>query len=147
MTVHRHLHLTDLLPSLNDARVVDAMSLGVVSCPAHAPVAAVAGEMAVHRVHAIVIDGPGGGPAWGVVSDMDLVHAAREAGGGLTAGEIAATEPVTIEAEAPLREAIVRMTEHDVSHLIVTDAGRPAGILSSLDVAGILARGMTGARR
>jgi CBS domain-containing protein len=33
------------------------------------------------------------------------------------------------------------MDEHDVTHLIVADSGRPIGILSTLDVAGVLAWG------
>jgi CBS domain-containing protein len=33
------------------------------------------------------------------------------------------------------------MDEHDIAHLIVADRGRPIGVVSSLDVAGVLAWG------
>ena len=33
------------------------------------------------------------------------------------------------------------MAEHGVSHLIVADAGRAVGVVSTLDVAGIIAWG------
>ena len=43
----------------------------------------------------------------------------------------------------PLRQAGEAMLRNRVSHLVVTDAqaGRPIGILSTLDVAGVLAWG------
>jgi CBS domain-containing protein len=33
------------------------------------------------------------------------------------------------------------MDEHDTAHLIVTSGGQPAGVISSLDIAGALAWG------
>jgi CBS domain-containing protein len=130
-------HQPDLRPPRPAARVVDAMSLGVLACPAWTPADAVARKMATHRIHAVVVEGLAG-DAWGVVSDMDLVRTARGEVKRLTAGEIAATEPLQVEATLPLDEAVRLMAEHDVSHLIVTDAGRPVGMLSSLDVAAIV---------
>jgi CBS domain-containing protein len=43
----------------------------------------------------------------------------------------------------PLREAAELMLTHRVTHLVVVDPGalRPVGILSSLDLAGVLAWG------
>jgi hypothetical protein len=63
------------------------------------------GMMATHHIHCVVIEGINHDPVhgeqlrWGVVSDMDLVRAAR------------------------------------------AGMGRPAGILSTLDIAGVLAWG------
>lgn len=53
-----------------------------------------------------------------------------------TAGELAATEMLTIASGDRLDHAGQLMAEHELSHLIVTDAasGRPIGILSTLDV-------------
>ena len=33
------------------------------------------------------------------------------------------------------------MDKHDTAHLLVTSGGRPAGVISSLDIAGALAWG------
>jgi len=43
----------------------------------------------------------------------------------------------------PLREAAREMLAHGVSHVVVADpvAKRPVGVLSTLDVAGVLAWG------
>lgn len=133
-----------VLPSVAGARVVDAMSLGVVSCPASAPAVAVARLMATQRIHAVVVEGISDDAVrgvWGVVSDADLLAVARAELDALTAAEIAVTEPLTVESSLPLDEAIRLMVEHELSHLIVADAGRPVGVLSSLDIAGVIARG------
>jgi CBS domain-containing protein len=81
---------------------------------------------------------------WGIVSDLDVVRAAQAAGtDGVTAKEIAATEPVTVDASESLATAARVMQEHDVHHLVVVSGRdpRPIGILSSLDVAGVVAWG------
>jgi CBS domain-containing protein len=78
---------------------------------------------------------------WGVVSDTDLLRAARAGIEDLTVVEITATEPVTVEPSLPLVDALRLMDEHETTHLIVADRGRPVGILSTLDIAGVLAWG------
>jgi CBS domain-containing protein len=135
-----------LTPSLEKATVADAMRTGVMSCESDLPAATVARMMATQHIHSVVVDGIHRDPAdgerlsWGVVSDMDLLHAARRGIDDLTAGDIAA-EPVTVEPSLPLWEALRLMEEHATAHLIVADGGRPVGILSTLDIAGVLAWG------
>jgi CBS domain-containing protein len=51
------------------------------------------------------------------------------------------TEPVVVEPKLSLAEATRLMDEHDTAHLVVVDDGRPVGMVSSLDVAGVLAWG------
>jgi CBS domain-containing protein len=103
--------------------------------------------MATHHIHSVVVEGVHEDPVrgeqlkWGVVSDMDLLRAARAGIDELTAGEIAITEPVTVEPTLALDDAVRMMDEHDTAHLIVIDRGRPVGILSTLDVAGVVAWG------
>jgi CBS domain-containing protein len=136
-----------LLPGFDKATVVDVMRPGVMSCSPDVPAALVARMMATHRIHAVVVEAVADPRAedeaalWGVVSDMDLLHAARAGIDGLTARELAATEPVTISPAASLDEAVRAMEEHDVTHLVVVDEARPVGVLSTLDVAGVLAWG------
>jgi CBS domain-containing protein len=136
-----------LTPSLEKATVADAMRTGVMSCPPDLPAAVVARMMATHHIHAVVVEGIHHDPVhgeelrWGVVSDMDLLRAARAGVEELTAGDIAASEPVTVEPSLSLDEAIRLMAEHEAAHLIVVARGRPVGILSTLDIAGVLAWG------
>jgi CBS domain-containing protein len=136
-----------LTPCFENATVADAMRTGVMSCPPDVPATTVARMMATYHIHSVVVEGVhqdaihGERLTWGVVSDMDLLRAARAGVDELTAGAIAATEPVTVEPSLPLDEAVRLMAEHDTAHLIVTDRGRAIGIVSTLDIAGVLAWG------
>ena len=125
------------------ARVVEVMHRGVISCAAETSALAVARVMAAHRIHCVVVWGDTDLDAcgvWGVVSDLDLV-AAGDVADGLTARSVAATAPLTVSPGESLSRAGQMMVEHGVSHLIVTDPARdvPVGILSTLDVARVLA--------
>jgi signal-transduction protein with cAMP-binding, CBS, and nucleotidyltransferase domain len=135
-----------LSPSFEHATVADAMRAGVLSCPPHVSAVEVARMMAEHHIHAVVVEGAGRDPAdrdrlvWGVASDMDLVRVAHGIEN-LTAGDLAGTEPLTVEPSLPLDEAARLMAEHDITHLIVAEGRRAVGVVSTLDVAGVLAWG------
>jgi CBS-domain-containing membrane protein len=58
-----------------------------------------------------------------------------------TAADAAATEIVTVEPSTPLSDAARLMLEHRSAHLVVISDGHPAGVVSSLDIAGALAWG------
>lgn len=131
-----------LTPSFERARVADAMRAGVISCPPDTPMDAVARIMAANHVHAVVITGLAGGAPWGIVTDSDLLSVAPEARTRL-AGSCATADPVMVKPSQRLQEAVELMRERGVTHLVVGDPGsdHPIGILSSLDVAGIVAWG------
>jgi CBS domain-containing protein len=126
-----------------DFPVERVMHAGFVSCALETPLTAVARLMARHRVHCIVGFGDateGDTSLWGVVSDVDLVAALAAGDEALTAGEIAATEIVTVLRHDSVRHAAELMRDHGVSHVLVIDPGsdRPLGILSSLDLAALM---------
>jgi len=74
------------------------------------------------------------------VSDVDLMSAAACGDASITAGQIAASDPVILDAGESVERACQLMAEH-VSHLLVLKPGSwPAGVLSSLDVARVTAR-------
>jgi CBS domain-containing protein len=131
-------------PRLEHVRVGDAMHAGVVTCAPDTPLQDVARIMVEHHIHCVAIadtEGTHVAP-WGIVSDLDVVGAAA-AGSveGRTARDIAANETVTISDDDVLDRAVQLMSEHQVAHLVVVGAasGRPVGVLSTLDVAGLVA--------
>ena len=137
-----------LTPALEHATVLDAMHPGILTCAPEASLVEVARMMATHHVHAVAVLGiqPGeqGRLVWGIVSDLDVVRAAQTAGSeAVTAADVTATEPVTVDAGEPLLTAARVMQEHDVHHLVVVSGRdpRPIGILSSLDITGVVAWG------
>jgi CBS domain-containing protein len=136
-----------LMPAFERATVVDVMRPGVMTCAPDAPLIQVAQTMATHHVHCVVVGGmtrdDAGGEhlVWGLVSDMDLVRAAPEGLAGRTAAEAARTELVTVDPGTPLAEAARQMERHHTAHLLVMSGEQPAGVVSSLDIAGALAWG------
>jgi CBS domain-containing protein/GNAT superfamily N-acetyltransferase len=123
-------------------RVADVMHAPVVTCGPETPITAVAREMADRHLHAVVVTGIEG-TAWGVVTALDLAAAAATATSDGSARDIAATEPVRVSPDMPLSEAARVMVEHQVNHVLVADAdGRPAGVVSTADVARGVAAGL-----
>jgi CBS domain-containing protein len=132
---------------LGELRVIDATHPGMISCPPETPLRTVARMMATYRVHAIVVHAHGdeelpGGDRWGVVTDGDLVRAAYD--GALdetTAGQVAATPVLTVASSEPLEQAVRLMVEHEASHVVAIErhSGRPLGVVSTLDVARVIA--------
>jgi CBS domain-containing protein len=143
-------HRPDELPvAFESATVGDVMSHGVISCPHETPLRVVARMMATHGVHAIFVfeyaDEADEEPRlWAVVSDLDLVAAARLDLDTLTAGATAVTPLVTVETDSSIGEAGSLMAQHGIAHLAVTEPGsrRPIGVISTLDIARAIAAGL-----
>jgi CBS domain-containing protein len=136
-------HGSYLMPSLEHATVADAMHPGVMTCDPDAPLIDVARMMASHHVHCIAVLGETGDSlAWGIISDLDMIRAGID-----FSGQVAATmamQPVlTVELSTPLIAAARKMLSQGTSHALVVDPRehRPVGILSTLDIAGVLAWG------
>ena len=126
------------LPSFEHARVSDAMRTGVIACPLDAPLETVARMMATNHVHAVIVTGGSDAP-FGVVSERELLAAADTPDA--EAASIA-VDPVVVGSEDTLSSASALMLDRGVSHVVVTNAsGHPLGVLSALDVAGVLAWG------
>ena len=129
--------------TLSRARVVDVMHRGIATCAADALLATVARSMVDHRVHCVAIAGiehPGQHLTWGLIRDMDLLVALHRGALAEPAAGIAATSPIAVEETDSLDRVAALMVEHDTSHVVVVgSSGLPVGIVSTLDVAGILA--------
>ena len=127
---------------LEAIRVRDAMHDGVLSCSADTPLSTVAELMAARGVHCIVVTEADDLAVWGVISDLDLVAAAgvRDLDA-QSAGGSAATPALAIAPDDTLQRAAQMMTEHAAAHLLVVDeaSGEPVGVLSTLDMARVLA--------
>jgi CBS domain-containing protein len=145
-TTIKPFHGSYLMPSLEHAVVSDAMHPGILACEPDATLPEVAQMMSANRVHCIAVvgisheDPPCG--MWGVISDLDLIRAGIRGDGG-SARALAQQPVVTVESTMPLRNAGETMLANGVSHLVVIQPGteRPIGILSTADIAGVLAWG------
>ncbi|HEY7951730.1 MAG TPA: CBS domain-containing protein [Solirubrobacteraceae bacterium] len=134
-----------LTPRLENALVADAMRHGILSCSADAFLRDAARTMSLRHVHTILVTDEDGSP-YGILSDNILLGALLDSNGGERAlREVADRDISTISSSEPLLAAAELMRDRGVAHLLVRDAqsGRPTGMLSTLDVAGILAWGET----
>ena len=89
-------------PDFEDAKVHDAMRVGVVTCRPETGLADVARMMVGYDIHSVVVsDVQGEGGLWGIVTSLDLARVPDELGS-LTAGEVASTDLVTIRSDESL---------------------------------------------
>jgi crotonyl-CoA carboxylase/reductase len=132
---------------LNSTPVREVMHEGVLSCTTATPLSTVAELMASNEVHCVVVTDERDASVWGVISDLDLVAAAgvRDLDA-QSAGGSAATPALAIAPDDTLRRAAQMMTEHATAHLLVVDEelGTPVGVLSTLDIARLLAERVRG---
>lgn len=144
-TTDQPLAHTFAAPAFEQASVVDAMRIGIINCHPTASLKDVARIMATYRIHSVVVNEMEGGSPLGVIGAVDLAAAAARGSFLSTAAELARAEPVTVAADESLGRAARLMAEHEVSHLVVIQpqTGHPVGMLSALDVAGVLAWGGT----
>ena len=77
---------------------------------------------------------------WGLIGDMDLVRVVHRGAFSEAAATIAATEPIAVRGDDSLERVAELMVEHATSHVVVVArSGLPSGIVSTRDVAGVLA--------
>lgn len=136
-----------LMPSLEHATAGDVMHPGILVCEPDAPMSEVARMMATHHIHFVVVVGISHEdpecPVWATISDLDLLRAVVDDNEGATARALATGALISVAADVPLRQTAALMFRHGTSHLIVLEPGtqRPIGVISSLDIAGVLGWG------
>lgn len=120
--------------------VRDLMHPGVLTCQPNAFLGQVAVLLTQHQVHALVVSDPEGRPL-GIISDYDLLAGEwlsvddeslatmRQ----LTAHDLMSYPVDSIEADMPIKEAAHTLIEKDVSRLLVTENGKPVGVISATD--------------
>jgi CBS domain-containing protein len=141
-------HGSYLLPHFEHATVADAMHPGILSCGAEATLTEVARIMSTHHVHCIVVRGTAEdeadeSPVWGIISDFDVLGAGLGSDAPETAAALARRSVIRVETTAALRDAAQLMMTEGTGHVVAVNpqTGHPVGILSTLDIAGVLAWG------
>jgi CBS domain-containing protein len=129
-----------LMPAFEHAVVSDVMRPGLFTCHPSTPLRTVARTMAMNHVHSVVVSRADGRRPWGIISDLDLVRFAADAGE-LLASEVATRDVLTVDPGTPLADAAELMAKRRQTHLVVVDeaSGEPTGVVSALDLAGNIA--------
>ena len=115
------------------------MHPGVISSPPGASVQQLAMTMLLHGIHAVVLGPPDQAEPL-MVTDLRLLRTALKRPDA-RAQEIAAEPLASLPTDATLRQAVQVMAERYVAHVLATEpeSGAPAGIVSTFDVAAVLA--------
>jgi CBS domain-containing protein len=133
---------------LRSISVRDAMHPGIISCGQDTTAHEIARIMASRHVHSVAVislshDLRQEPMVWGIVSDLDLLEAAIESDPPATAATLAKQPVISVRSTMSVHEAARAMVENGANHVVVVDSADrvPIGILSTLDVAVLLAAG------
>ena len=128
-------------PPFGEARVHDAMRIGIVTCRPETSLHDVARMMITYQIHSVLVQEaqPGSRP-FGIVSALDIAASAGADLDELDAIDVATTDVVEVSSNESLQVAAKLMTEHGVSHLVVVEPATdwPCGVLSARDLAAVL---------
>ncbi len=128
--------------------VRDLMHPGLITCHTDASLGQVAVMLTQHHVHSLIVVDRDGRPL-GIITDFDLLAGEWLSANGeslnamrsMTAGELMTTPVDSIEASVPLTVAANRMRIGHMHRLMVTDNGKPVGVLSISDLVSSLVSG------
>ncbi len=117
-----------------EKRVKDYLKRELVSVNSESSVREAAKVMYNKRVSSVVV--LENNQLYGIFTDFDLRKLiATDADLDERIGTVAKKTLTTIEAESSILEALSKMIENGVGHIIVTESGRPVGILTFRDIA------------
>jgi len=127
--------------------VRDLMHPGLITCRSDTVLGQVAVLLDQHHIHALIVINGDNRPI-GIVSDFDLLAAewlsidaeSLDVMRKMTAGELMTTPVNTIEAEEPAIQAAERMRLGEEHRLLVTDKGKPIGVISISDLVASMAK-------
>lgn len=117
-------------------RVADIMSTPPITAKDNTPVEEVAKIMNENNIGSVMIV-DSGGHLTGIITERDLIFAIAnmKIGKNLPAYMIMTENPITIEPDTPIDEALQKMRENNIRHLPVVDPEKkPVGMVSLRDV-------------
>jgi pyruvate,water dikinase len=129
-----------LTPAFGHARARDAMHPFVITCDGATALITAAQRMVGEHIHALVVRRDDSRAPWALLTVRDVIRCAGSLHD-LTAGDAATGELIEVAADDPLADVADAMLERDVSHAVVMHGARAVGVISTFDIAAILAWG------
>jgi len=124
------------VPLLKKIRIGEAMVTTLITAPPESTVSDLDNLMKARKIDAVPI--VSGGRLEGIVAVLDIARVAENRRNQTTARDIMTTKLKVGYADEYLYDALVRMTENNVSHLPIVDPARPGslvGLLAFHDIA------------
>jgi CBS domain-containing protein len=104
-----------------------------VTCDAALAISDAAALMRAEGVGSVIVIDGAGRPA-GIFTSHDVVHALADGVGARPVGERMSRDPFTLPADALAYEAAIAMISLRIRHVVVTEEGRVAGMVSERDL-------------
>ncbi|UCH60684.1 MAG: CBS domain-containing protein [Anaerolineales bacterium] len=128
--------------------VRDYMHPGLITCKPEATLGQVAVMLNQHHVHGLIVADRDGRPL-GIITDFDLLagewlsadRQSLDVMRRMTAGELMSTPIDTVEADAPVGEAARIMRTKVIRRVLVTEKGKPVGVISVSDIVASIGEG------
>jgi CBS domain-containing protein len=127
--------------------VRDLMHHGLLTCRPNATLGQVAVLLNQNHIHALIVTDRDRRPE-GIISDYDLLAGewlSRDAEGlavmrKLTAADLMSKPVDSVEADTPVYDAAKVLISKEISRLLVTEKGKPVGVVSTSDFVASIAR-------
>lgn len=116
------------------------MHPGLITCQPSTSLGQVAALLDEHQIHALIVAEQPDEPL-GIISDFDLLagewlsvdEESLNTMRNLTARDLMTSPIETVEIDTPVHEAAVRMDRKHIHRMLVTQAGKPVGVISTSD--------------
>jgi CBS domain-containing protein len=127
--------------------VRDLMHRGLITCRQDTSLGQAAVLLSQHRIHSLVVADRDSRPV-GILSDFDLMAGEWLSADAeslavmrkLTAGDLMSQPIISVEVDVPLNKAAKLLVDKEINRLMVTENGKPVGIISSSDFLAGIAR-------
>ena len=121
--------------------VKDIMHQGLIVCKPEASLGQVAALLTQHHVHALIVVESNDAPL-GIISDFDLLagewlsvdNESLDAMRKMTARDLMTSPIESIDANTSLEEAAKLMIEKQIHRMLVTESGKPVGVISVANI-------------
>lgn len=118
-----------------EQRVRDIYHKGVILCKPDSPLQEVVRVMADTEVHAVMVTEREGEPPVGVISHLDVIAHYGENLSAIQACDVMTSDVISIAEDATVEEAAEKLLKNNIHRLlVVSEDGRPSGILSTTDI-------------
>src|SRR5512138_2950479 len=116
--------------------IKDLMHAGLITCPPDTSLGEVAALLNQHQIHAITVAEKENEPL-GIISDFDLLagewlsvdEESLEIMRKLTARDLMTSPIETVDANPSVSEAAQRIVDKDIHRMLVTENGKPVGVV------------------
>ena len=139
----------DVTTPMDDLRVADLMTIDPITVAMDATIEEAEDLMRRHHITGLPVVGDAG-RLMGVISQTDILFLdvpavralIRRREHGVRVGEVMSAPPVTVDTNASVQDAAIRMHTESIHRLVAVDEhGRPIGVISAMDFVALAADG------